>query len=104
MDLDQDIQVINPKDKIVSPDERHKWKIPELPPVPKGNNRDIPVSVQKLVYGSKTARVGTYPKYLDRNHELISSSEEVHGARKDRRTSEGLDTHVLQRTSPTDKS
>ncbi|MBW0592819.1 hypothetical protein O181_132534 [Austropuccinia psidii MF-1] len=69
-----------------------------------GNNRDIPVSVQELVYGSNTARVETSPKSLDRNHELISSSEEVHGARKDRRTSEGLDTHVLQRTSPTDKS
>ncbi|MBW0547633.1 hypothetical protein O181_087348 [Austropuccinia psidii MF-1] len=42
-----------------------------------GNNRDIPVLVQEL---------------------------EVHGARKDRRTSEGLDTHVLQRTSPTDEN
>ncbi|MBW0587341.1 hypothetical protein O181_127056 [Austropuccinia psidii MF-1] len=52
-----------------------------------GNNRDIPVSVQELVYGGKTERVGTSPKSLDRHHELISSSEEVHGARKDRRTS-----------------
>ncbi|MBW0590141.1 hypothetical protein O181_129856 [Austropuccinia psidii MF-1] len=69
-----------------------------------GNNRDIPVSVQELVYGSKTARVGTSPKSLDRHHELISSSEEIHGARKDRGTSEGLDTHVLQRTSSTDQS
>ncbi|MBW0521337.1 hypothetical protein O181_061052 [Austropuccinia psidii MF-1] len=69
-----------------------------------GNNRDIPVSVQELVYGRKTARVRTSPKSLDRHHELITSREEVHGARKDRRTSEGLDTHVLQRTSPTDKS
>ncbi|MBW0516460.1 hypothetical protein O181_056175 [Austropuccinia psidii MF-1] len=51
-----------------------------------GNNRDIPVSVQELVYGSKTARVGTSPKSLDRHHELISSGEEVHGARKDRGT------------------
>ncbi|MBW0532916.1 hypothetical protein O181_072631 [Austropuccinia psidii MF-1] len=68
-----------------------------------GKNRDIPVSVQELVYGRKTARVGTSPKSLDRHHELISSIEEAHGARKDRRTSEGLDTHVLQRTSPTDK-
>ncbi|MBW0512712.1 hypothetical protein O181_052427 [Austropuccinia psidii MF-1] len=49
----------------------------------KGNNRDIPVSVQELVYGSKTARVGTSPSSLDRPHQLISSSEE---------------------TSPTDKS
>ncbi|MBW0586534.1 hypothetical protein O181_126249 [Austropuccinia psidii MF-1] len=69
-----------------------------------GNNRDIPVSVQELVYGSKTARVGTSPKSLDRHYELISSSEEVHGARKERGTSEGLETHVFQRTSPTDKS
>ncbi|MBW0594143.1 hypothetical protein O181_133858 [Austropuccinia psidii MF-1] len=69
-----------------------------------GNNRDIPVSVQELVYGSKTTRVGTSPKSLDRNHELIYSSEEINGARKDRGASEGLDTHVLQRTSPTDKS
>ncbi|MBW0561346.1 hypothetical protein O181_101061 [Austropuccinia psidii MF-1] len=69
-----------------------------------GSSRDIPVSVQKLVYGSKTAHVGNSPKSWDRHHELISSGEEVHGARKDRRTSEGLDTHVLQRTSPTDKS
>ncbi|MBW0589071.1 hypothetical protein O181_128786, partial [Austropuccinia psidii MF-1] len=38
------------------------------------------------------------------NHELISSSEKAHGSRKDRGTSEGLETHVLQRTSATDKS
>ncbi|MBW0561899.1 hypothetical protein O181_101614 [Austropuccinia psidii MF-1] len=68
------------------------------------NNRDIPVSVQEHICGRKTARVVISPKSLDRHHELISSSEEVHGARKNRRTSEGLDTHVLQRTSPTDKS
>ncbi|MBW0591797.1 hypothetical protein O181_131512 [Austropuccinia psidii MF-1] len=72
--------------------------------LPTGSSRDIPVSVQELAYGSKTARGGTSPKSLDRHHELISSSEEVRGARKDRGTSEALDTHVLQRTSPTDKS
>ncbi|MBW0591314.1 hypothetical protein O181_131029, partial [Austropuccinia psidii MF-1] len=103
MDLDQDFQVINAKDKNVRPEERHKWRMPDLPPVPKGNNGDIPVSVQELVYGSKTARVGTSPKSLDRYHELISSSEEAHGARRNRGKSEVLDTHVLQRTIPTDK-
>ncbi|MBW0585275.1 hypothetical protein O181_124990 [Austropuccinia psidii MF-1] len=72
--------------------------------LPTGSSRDIPVSVQKLVYGSKTAQVGASPKSLDRNNELKSSSEEVHGDRKDRGASEGLDTHVLQRTSPTDRS
>ncbi|MBW0572513.1 hypothetical protein O181_112228 [Austropuccinia psidii MF-1] len=104
MDLDQDIQVINLKDKNVSPEERHKWRMPELPPVPKGNNRDIPVSVQELVYGSKTARVEIAPKSLNTHHELISSSGEIHEARKDRGTYEGLDNHVFQRTSPADKS
>ncbi|MBW0564069.1 hypothetical protein O181_103784 [Austropuccinia psidii MF-1] len=69
-----------------------------------GKNRDIPASVQELLYGSKTARVGTYPKSLDRNHELIFSSEEIHGPRKDRGTSEGLETHVFQRTTTIDKS
>ncbi|MBW0538892.1 hypothetical protein O181_078607 [Austropuccinia psidii MF-1] len=63
------------------------------------SNRDIPVSVQELFYGSKAAGVGASPKSLDRHHELISSSEEVHGARKDIRTSDRLDTHVLQMTT-----
>ncbi|MBW0488988.1 hypothetical protein O181_028703 [Austropuccinia psidii MF-1] len=67
------------------------------------NNRDIPVSVQKLVYGHKPPRGVTPPKYVDRHHELISSGEEVHGARKDIGTSEGLETHVFQRKSQTDK-
>ncbi|MBW0574700.1 hypothetical protein O181_114415 [Austropuccinia psidii MF-1] len=52
--------------------------------LPTGSSRDIPVSVQERVYESKTARVRTSPK-------------------KDRGTSEGLETHVLQRTTPTDK-
>ncbi|MBW0509922.1 hypothetical protein O181_049637 [Austropuccinia psidii MF-1] len=71
---------------------------------PTGSNRDIPVSVQELVYGGKAEGVGTFAKYLDRHNELLSSSENVQGPRKDRRTSEGWGTHALQRTSPTDKS
>ncbi|MBW0559660.1 hypothetical protein O181_099375 [Austropuccinia psidii MF-1] len=70
---------------------------------PAGRNRDIPVSVQKLVYGGKAAGVGTSAKSLYRHNELLSSSEEAHGPRKERRTSEGLVTHVLQGTSPTNK-
>ncbi|MBW0497855.1 hypothetical protein O181_037570 [Austropuccinia psidii MF-1] len=68
------------------------------------SQRDIPVSVQEVVYGSKAAGLGTSAKSLDRHNQLLSSSEEAHGPRKDRRTSEALDTHVLQGTSPTDKS
>ncbi|MBW0582745.1 hypothetical protein O181_122460 [Austropuccinia psidii MF-1] len=65
---------------------------------------NIPVSIQELVYGSKEEGVKTSARSLDRNNDLISSSEEVHEPRKDRGPSEGLKTHVLQRTSPTDKS
>ncbi|MBW0590380.1 hypothetical protein O181_130095 [Austropuccinia psidii MF-1] len=104
MYLDQDIPVTNQKDKNVSPEDRHKWRMPELPPVPKGSSGDLPVSVKELVYGCQTERVGTSPKSLDRHKELLSSSKEAHRSIKDRRTSEGLDTNVLQRTSATDKS
>ncbi|MBW0550560.1 hypothetical protein O181_090275 [Austropuccinia psidii MF-1] len=69
-----------------------------------GINRNIPVSVQEFVYGGKEAGVGASSKSLDGHNELISSIEEVQGPRKDKVSSEGLDTHVLQRTSPTDKS
>ncbi|MBW0579363.1 hypothetical protein O181_119078 [Austropuccinia psidii MF-1] len=93
MDLDQDIPVTNQKDKNVIPEERHKWRMPELPPVPKDLNHFQQAAVE--IYHSQ---------YKNWHHELLSSSEEVHGARKDRGTSEVLDTHVFQRTIPTDKS
>ncbi|MBW0524886.1 hypothetical protein O181_064601 [Austropuccinia psidii MF-1] len=104
MDVDQYIQVINQKGKDVIPERKHKWNIPELPPVPKGNNRDIPFSVQELFYGGKTAGMGTSAKYLDRKNKLLSSGSKFHGPRKYRGPSEFLETHVLQRTIPTDKS
>ncbi|MBW0589704.1 hypothetical protein O181_129419 [Austropuccinia psidii MF-1] len=73
-------------------------------PFPTGNCGNLSIPMEELVPGLKATRVGTSPQSLDRHHELLSSSEEVHGARKDRRSSDGLDTHVCQRTSPTDKS
>ncbi|MBW0587624.1 hypothetical protein O181_127339 [Austropuccinia psidii MF-1] len=73
-------------------------------PFPTGNNRDIPVSVQELVYGSKEAGLGASSESLDRHNQLISLSEELHEPRKDRGPSEGLDTNFVQRKSPTDKS
>ncbi|MBW0554133.1 hypothetical protein O181_093848 [Austropuccinia psidii MF-1] len=75
-----------------------------LEPFPTGTNRDIPVSVQELVYGRKGTEVRASSKSLDRHDELLSSSEEVDRPRKDRGSSEGLDTHILQSTSQTDKS
>ncbi|MBW0569408.1 hypothetical protein O181_109123 [Austropuccinia psidii MF-1] len=70
---------------------------------PTGSNRNITVSIQELVYGCKAAGVGTSAKSLDRHNKLMSLSEEIHGSKKDRGSSEGLDTHFLQRTSPTHK-
>ncbi|MBW0572470.1 hypothetical protein O181_112185 [Austropuccinia psidii MF-1] len=93
-------------DNLIESPEADITAIPVVRPesFPTGNNINIPVSIQELVYGGKAAGVGTYAKSLDRHNELISSSEKVHRPRKDRRSSEGLDTHVLQRTSATDKS
>ncbi|MBW0468317.1 hypothetical protein O181_008032 [Austropuccinia psidii MF-1] len=71
---------------------------------PTCNSEDIPVSVQELVYGSKVAGMGTSEKSSDMRNELLSSSEEVPGPIRYSRHYEGLDTHVLQRKSPQDKS
>ncbi|MBW0521820.1 hypothetical protein O181_061535 [Austropuccinia psidii MF-1] len=71
---------------------------------PTGNNRNIPVSIQELVYGGKAAGVLTSSKSLANKNELISSSEEINGPRKDRGYFEVLDTHFLKRRSPTNKS
>ncbi|MBW0581272.1 hypothetical protein O181_120987 [Austropuccinia psidii MF-1] len=73
-------------------------------PFPTGNNRDIPVSVHELVHGRKETGVGTSSNSLDRRNVLLSSSEEAHRPRKDKGYSKGLDTHLLQRKSPTDES
>ncbi|MBW0505847.1 hypothetical protein O181_045562 [Austropuccinia psidii MF-1] len=71
---------------------------------PEGSNRDIPVSVQELVYGSQAEGVGTSSKSLDMYKELSYSSEEFHRPRKYRRASERLETHAFQGTSLTHKS
>ncbi|MBW0561546.1 hypothetical protein O181_101261 [Austropuccinia psidii MF-1] len=78
-------------DTLIESQEADITSIPVVRPIsfPTGSNRDIPVSAQKLVYGSKAAGMGTSAKSLDRQNELISLSEDIHGPRKDRRTSEG---------------
>ncbi|MBW0565371.1 hypothetical protein O181_105086 [Austropuccinia psidii MF-1] len=73
-------------------------------PFPTGNNINIPVSEQKVVYCSKAKGVGTSAKSLSRNNDLLSSSEEVYGPRKGREHSEGVETHVLKSKGLKDKS
>ncbi|MBW0577009.1 hypothetical protein O181_116724 [Austropuccinia psidii MF-1] len=92
-------------DNLIESPEADITAIPVVRPesFPAGNNRDITVSVQELVYASKAAGVGTSSKSFERHNELLYSSEEINGPRKDRRTSEGLDIHFLQGKSPIDK-
>ncbi|MBW0461037.1 hypothetical protein O181_000752 [Austropuccinia psidii MF-1] len=66
-------------------------------------SKDIPVSVQELVYFCKAERVGASTQLLYRYNELLPSIKELLWPRKDKRTSEGLETHVLQGTGPKDK-
>ncbi|MBW0581229.1 hypothetical protein O181_120944 [Austropuccinia psidii MF-1] len=83
MDLDMEIEVLNPKDKNTSPEERHIWRMPQLPPASKDLNNfqeaavEIPVSVQELVYCSKVAGVKTSANPLDRDNELLPPSKEL---------------------------
>ncbi|MBW0580689.1 hypothetical protein O181_120404 [Austropuccinia psidii MF-1] len=93
MSLDQEIEVMNPKHKNASPEERSEQ-------LPADRTGYIPVSVQELVYGRKATRVGTSSKPLDRENELLSSMKVDHGPRKESRPSEWLDTHSLERISP----
>ncbi|MBW0571456.1 hypothetical protein O181_111171 [Austropuccinia psidii MF-1] len=71
---------------------------------PTGSGGNIQLLVQALVCGRNAEAVGTSAKPLYRENELISSSKEVHWPRKYSRSSEGMNSHVLQRKSPKDKS
>ncbi|MBW0550464.1 hypothetical protein O181_090179 [Austropuccinia psidii MF-1] len=78
-----EIQLLNSKAKNSIPEERHIWRMPELPPVPKGRSSgDILVLVQELAYGSKEEGVGTSSQLVDRENELLPSSKEILGSRK----------------------
>ncbi|MBW0480629.1 hypothetical protein O181_020344 [Austropuccinia psidii MF-1] len=68
-------------------------------PFPTGNNRNIPVSIQELIYGGKAAGVGTSAKSLDRKiptdksycekpKHVIRAPEEEVGSRKGQQPSE----------------
>ncbi|MBW0513888.1 hypothetical protein O181_053603 [Austropuccinia psidii MF-1] len=64
---------------------------------PGRSRRNIPVSLQELLYVGKAAGVRTSAKPVDRDNEIISSSEEVLVLRKDKGASSRMDYNVLQR-------
>ncbi|MBW0558817.1 hypothetical protein O181_098532 [Austropuccinia psidii MF-1] len=59
-------------DTLIESPEAKITAIPVVRPesFPARNNRDIPVSVKQLVYGSKAEGVGTSEKSLDSHNEL----------------------------------
>ncbi|MBW0518458.1 hypothetical protein O181_058173 [Austropuccinia psidii MF-1] len=67
-------------------------------------NRDIPVSVQELVHGSKETRVETSSNNPVKENELISSRNGVLRTRKDRGTCKSLECNDCEWESPTNKS
>ncbi|MBW0539728.1 hypothetical protein O181_079443 [Austropuccinia psidii MF-1] len=74
MDLEQDIQVIIPKDKNVSPEEGHKCRLPELPPTGKKRiyGSDIYNSKNRnITIGTKKEKKFSLDIYQIYTHELL---------------------------------
>ncbi|MBW0479552.1 hypothetical protein O181_019267 [Austropuccinia psidii MF-1] len=59
-------------------------------------SRDVPVLVQEMVFGRKEEGMRASSQILDKEKELLPSSEDVLGARKHTKASEILETHVLK--------
>ncbi|MBW0588963.1 hypothetical protein O181_128678 [Austropuccinia psidii MF-1] len=77
------------------PQERHIWRIPELPPIPQ-------VPIKKLVQSSKGRGVGNMPKPLAGGHELLLTHEEISGSAEDHRTLRRVEPIFLQRQGQKD--
>ncbi|MBW0552639.1 hypothetical protein O181_092354 [Austropuccinia psidii MF-1] len=123
MDVDKEEARPNPEVSIL-PQERHLWRIPELPPhspmsvptnfnvnsepeliegnilraepFPSGSHRSISVPIQKLVHRSKRKGVGNIPKPLAGSHELLLTHQELSGSGEDHRNLTRVEPIVLQ--------
>ncbi|MBW0571285.1 hypothetical protein O181_111000 [Austropuccinia psidii MF-1] len=86
------------------PQEKHIWRMPELPPIPQGgSNRNILIPVQKLVQSSQRRRVGNMPEPFAAGHGLLLTHQELSGSGEDHRTLTRLELIVLQRQGQKDK-
>ncbi|MBW0589856.1 hypothetical protein O181_129571 [Austropuccinia psidii MF-1] len=130
MDLEK--EEVRPEQGLQSlPQERHIWRMPELPPIPQmsvptnfdvsfgleiievnvlraeplssGSHRKISVPIQKLVQSSKRRGVGNIPKPLAGGHELILTHQGHSGSGEDNRTLRRVEPIVLQRKGQKDK-
>ncbi|MBW0579505.1 hypothetical protein O181_119220 [Austropuccinia psidii MF-1] len=83
MDVDKEEARPNPEVPSI-PQERHIWRMPELPPIPQGlnhfssgSNRNISMPIQKLVQSSQRRGVENMPKPLAGGHELLITHQEL---------------------------
>ncbi|MBW0581024.1 hypothetical protein O181_120739 [Austropuccinia psidii MF-1] len=97
--MDVDEEEARPNPEVTSlPQERHIWRVPELPTIPQGgSNRNMSMPAQKLVQRSKRRRVGNMPKPLEGGHELLLTHQELSESREDHRTLRRLEPIVFQR-------
>ncbi|MBW0508561.1 hypothetical protein O181_048276 [Austropuccinia psidii MF-1] len=109
MDVDKEEERPNPEVSNI-PQERHIWRMPELPPIPKGlnhlqvgRNRNLSMSIQKLVQSSQRRGVGNMTKPLAGGPELLLTHQELSGSREDHRTLRRLEPIVVQGKSQKDK-
>ncbi|MBW0556807.1 hypothetical protein O181_096522 [Austropuccinia psidii MF-1] len=97
--MDVDKEEARPNSEVPNiPQERHIWRMPELPPIPQGGiNRNISIPIQKLVQRSQRRVVGNMPKPLAGGHELLLTHQELFGSGEDHRALRRLEPIVLQR-------
>ncbi|MBW0580321.1 hypothetical protein O181_120036 [Austropuccinia psidii MF-1] len=125
MDVDKEEARPNPEVPGL-PQERHIWRMPELPPIPQGlsvptdfemnsepelihdnisraepfsgaSNRSISMPVQKLVQKRQRRGVGNMPKPLEGGHELLLTHQELSKSEEYYRALRRLEPIVLQR-------
>ncbi|MBW0568976.1 hypothetical protein O181_108691 [Austropuccinia psidii MF-1] len=129
--MDVDKEEARPNSEVSNlPQERHIWRMPELPhsprsvptnfdvnsesglindnisraePLSSGRNRNLSMPIQKLVQSSQRRGVGNKPKTLAGGHELLLTHKELSGSGEDHRTLGSLEPIVLQRQSQKDK-
>ncbi|MBW0527335.1 hypothetical protein O181_067050 [Austropuccinia psidii MF-1] len=94
MDLDK--EEVRPEQGLpILPQERHIWRMPELPPIPQ-------VQIEKLVQSSKQRGVVNMPKPLEGVHELLLTHQELSGSVEDNRALRRVEPIVLKRQGKTD--
>ncbi|MBW0570068.1 hypothetical protein O181_109783 [Austropuccinia psidii MF-1] len=92
---DLDKEEVRPEQGLPSrPQERHIWRMPELPPIPQGNvlrdeplssgsHRNVSIPLQKLVQSSKRRGVGDMRKPLAGGNDLLIEHQKLSGSGED---------------------